>query len=365
MEMKKKFIINTAFYLIIAAIVLVLYKYILPILIPFIIGFCVAALVQFPLNKLKLEQPGHKRTWAIIFCISFYGVIVWLLVALIMKVVTELGGLFSALPDLFSEQFYPFLVEVAHRLRLVLEPIDPALTQWIIDQGESIVQNLGQMITSLSTSAVKIVASGAVSIPGIIVQIIITVVASFYMSVDYQLIVGFLKNLIPESKRSYIVEGVSYVQKAVLVYIKSYSILFCVTFLELWLGLSVLKIPYSLAIGFGIAVFDLMPVLGTGGILLPWTVILLVMGNIPLGIGVGLLYVIITAVRNTLEPRIVGEQIGLHPLATLVAMMLGLKLVGLVGMLLFPVSLVAFMNLRKKALAAKQPDAGQDNGEKA
>ena len=362
MEVKKKFIINTAFYMIIATIAVLLYKYILPIMVPFIIGFCVAALVQIPLNKLKLEQPGHKRTWAILFCMAFYSLIVWLVVYVIMKIATELGSLFVALPDLFSDQLYPYLVDAAQHLRVVLEPIDPTLTQWIIDQGESIVQNLGQMITTLSTSAVKLLASGAVSIPNIIVQIIVTVVASFYMSVDYQVILNFLKNLIPEKHRSYIVEGVKYVQKAVLVYIKSYSILFIVTFLELWIGLTLLKIPYSLAIGFGIAVFDLMPVLGTGGILLPWMVILLVMGNFPLGIGIGLLYVVITAVRNSLEPRIVGNQIGLHPLATLVAMMLGLKLMGLVGMLLFPVSLVAFMNLRKNARTAS--GASDAEGEK-
>ena len=128
--------------------------------------------------------------------------------------------------------------------------------------------------------------------------------------------------------------------------------LFVVTFVELWIGLSILKIPYSLAIAFGIALFDLMPVLGTGGILLPWTVIALVTGNYGMALGVGLLYIVITVIRNSLEPRIVGGEIGLHPLATLVAMILGLGLMGLVGMLLFPITLVALTNIRK---ATQQP----------
>ena len=166
------------------------------------------------------------------------------------------------------------------------------------------------------------------------------------------MVTAFLKSLIPQGKRHFIMDVVRYAKTAVTAFIKSYSILFVVTFMELWIGLSVLRIPYSLAIAFGIALFDLMPVLGTGGILLPWVVIAGIAGNYGMALGVGILYIVITVVRNSLEPRIVGGEIGLHPLATLVAMMLGLGLMGLVGMLLFPITLVALNNIRK---ATQQP----------
>lgn len=349
MELKKKFVINAAFYGILLVLLICTYQYIVPILMPFIIGFVVATIIQFPLSRIPLKAPSQRKMVSAALCIGFYSIVVSLLILLGYVVVTEVTRFVSYLPTLFTEDLYPFFVYCAERLMEVLAPIDPSLAQWIIDLGQNVTSSLAQFATDISAGAVKIVASGAVSIPSVLVSIIITVVSTFFISADYRMVLDFLKSLIPENKRHYVIHILRYAETAVLVYIKSYSILFCLTFVELWLGLSFLKIPYALAIALGIAIFDLMPILGTGGILLPWAVILLVLGNFPLAIGVALLYVVITAVRNALEPRIVGDQIGMHPLATMVAMILGLKLLGIVGMMLFPITLVAVTNLKKSA----------------
>ncbi len=349
MEAKKKFVINAAFYGTILGIFLLIYRYILPIMMPFIVGFCIAALVQLPLKRIKLHDPRYRRLLSGGLCILFYAILVGLLVFFGASVVAEIGNFARTLPDLFQNQLYPFFVEVADRIQAVLDPIDTSLADWIIELGKTVAQSLGKFATDLSASAVKLVANGAVSIPGIVVQIIIAVVSSFYIAADYDKILAFLTNLIPAGKRSFIIDVLHYAKTAVGAFIKSYSILFLVTFLELWMGLLILRIPYALGIAFGIALFDLMPILGTGGILLPWAVIALIMGNFSQALGVAVLYIVITIVRNALEARIVGSHIGLHPLATLVAMILGLRLMDLLGMLLFPICLVAVTNLKKGA----------------
>lgn len=349
MEMKKNFVINAAFYAILAGLVLAAYRYILPILMPFVIGFCVASIVQIPLRKFKYDNTALRRWMATLLCVAFYALVVTLLILFGAKVVTEIGNLVGSLPDLFRDHMYPFFVYVAGRVMEILGPLDPSLAEWIIALGKDIAATIGQFATDVSAGAVRIVASGAASVPSAIVTVIVTVVSSFFIAADYRLVVNFLKKLIPQSHRTYVIQIIRYVEHAVLVYIKSYAILFFLTFLELWIGLAILKIPYALAIAIAIAVFDLMPILGTGGILLPWSVIAMVMGNFHVGLGVLILYVVITAVRNMVEPRIVGTQIGLHPLATMVAMILGLRLMGLIGMLLFPISLVAIINLKKSA----------------
>ena len=352
MELKKKFVINAAFYCIILILAVVLYRYVLPILLPFIIGFCVASIVQLPLRPIAQKVPRHRKLLSCSLVILFYAAVVGLLILFSASIVKEIRNLVTTLPDLFQNQLYPFFVSIARRIQNLLDPIDPKLADWIVELGRTAAQSLGTFATDLSAGAVKLVANGAISIPGILIQIILTVVSSFYIACDYKLVTGFLKSLIPQGKRHFIIDVVRYAKTAVVAFVKSYSILFVVTFVELWIGLSILKIPYSLAIAFGIALFDLMPVLGTGGILLPWTVIALVTGNYGMALGVGLLYIVITVIRNSLEPRIVGGEIGLHPLATLVAMILGLGLMGLVGMLLFPITLVALTNIRK---ATQQP----------
>ena len=113
-------------------------------------------------------------------------------------------------------------------------------------------------------------------------------------------------------------------------------------------------IPYAPIIGLMVAIFDILPVLGTGGILLPWTVVLLVMKNFSMGIGMFVLYLVITIIRNTMEPKLVGKQIGLHPLATMISLYVGLKVIGFWGMLIFPTSLAVLSSMRKELKEAEK-----------
>lgn len=351
MEAKKKFIVDVAFYALVLALICLLYKYILPILVPFIVGFCVAALIRLPLRKMHLKNPKHARSMAALLVALFYVVVAGLLVLIGIKIVAQLGSFAAAAPALAETHLLPMFNRLATEVEHMLMPIDPHLTDLLLDIGANAVQSLGQLATTVSTKVVTWVANFAAGIPGILIQVILTIVSTFYCAADYTLIVDFLKKRIPAEKQSILSRGVNYAKVTVLAFVKSYSILFGINFLILCLGLSIMRIPYALLLALLIALFDLMPVLGVGGILLPWSVILLVMGNIPLAIGMLALYLVIAATRNTVEPRIVGNHIGIHPLATLVAMILGLRLVGLVGMLSFPIILVAVVNLRKNPTA--------------
>lgn len=354
MEAKKNFVINAAFYAIIAALLLLGWKYLLPTMMPFIIGFVIASIVQLPLNRIRLKNPLHKKYAAIVCCIGFYALLISLMIFFSSKVISEIGDFALGLPDLVYDYLYPLIWDLGDQIQVILEPIDMSLAQLVNELGKSLASTLTKFATEFSGWAVKTLATGAASIPGALLQVVITVVASFYISADYQTVLDFLKRLLPGNHRDSVIQVVSYARSAVLAYIKSYSIMFCVTFLELWAGFSLLSIPYALGLAFGIAVFDLMPILGVGGILLPWGAVALAMGSLKTAIGVVVLYIVIAAVRNTLEPRIVGKHIGLHPLATLVAMIVGLKLAGLMGMLLLPISLVAVSKLREGTIGGQE-----------
>ena len=349
MDTRKNFVINTAFYGIIAALVFAAWKYLLPAMTPFIIGFVIASIVQLPLGHLGIEKPTHRKVAVVILCLIFYALLVFLMVFFSVKVISEIGNFAAAVPDLVNDNLYPFIYMIGDEIEALLEPIDMNLAQIVNEVEKSLASTLAKYATEFSGWAVRTIASGAISIPGLLIKIIITVVSSFYIALDHPSVLRFLKRLIPVGQRDFVVQAVGYARTAVLAYIKSYSIMFCLTFLELWIGLLILKVPYTAGLAFGIAVFDLMPILGVGGILLPWGFVALVMGKLPMGIGVIVLYLIIAAVRNAVEPRIVGKHIGLHPLATLGAMVVGLRLAGLVGMLLLPISLVAVVRIREEA----------------
>ena len=250
MEMKKNFVINTAFYVIIAVLALVFWKYLLPILMPFVIGFIIASIVQLPLNALPLNGKRRTKAAAIVLCIAFYALVVWGMVFFSVKVIGEISTFAATIPDLVYKKLYPLIWDIGDWVQNILEPIDMTLAQLVNEVGKTVASTMAKYATQASGWAVKALATGVVSIPGALVTIIVTIVASFYIAADYRTVVDFLKRLIPASQRDDLVQVVSYARTAVVAYIKSYSILFCITFIvtQVELNLVVVQLKESTAL---------------------------------------------------------------------------------------------------------------------
>lgn len=347
---KKRFIINVIFYFIIGIIILGICKYIMPALVPFIIAFLIAALLQIPAKKLSGEVPKRKKWLAILLCCVFFVLAFGLILFLGISLVKGAGDVVTSASSLYNDQIVPILGEISDRLESVTASVDASISQKIESIFQEFSQNLGQYITEFSVKAVKLVSGGATKIPGIIVKIVITVVATFFMAADFDKIINFFKGFLPKEKEESVRNIIEHVKKAIFTYIKSYVLLFILTFIELSIGFLILGIPYPMILALMIAIFDILPVLGTGGILLPWAVVLLIMGDFFLAGGLVVLYIVITIIRNTVEPKLVGKHIGLHPLATLIAMFIGLRLLGVVGMIAFPIALSVMVNLEKDGI---------------
>ncbi len=353
MEAKKKFIINIVFYGIMLAIVLLVGKYILPIMTPFIIAFVVAALFEWLTKKMGFKRESLRRLTSILMCSVLYSLVFLLVLVIGAKLINEAGAILSSIPSTFSSQIMPFLDSMATRLETAITPYDTQLASYIDSLTTSVVQNLGKFATDFSKTAVVFVTNCATAIPGLIVQIVITVISTFFMIIDFQKVCRFLMSLVPSGKREIVATGMHYTKTMISVYIKSYSLLFLLTFVELTIGFLLLGVDHAVLIAVMISIFDLMPILGTGGIVLPWALIALLIGKWGRAVGLLVLYLIITGIRQTLEPKIVGKQIGLQPLATLVAMLLGLKLFGIVGMFAIPVILAVTTSMYRN-----KPKAG-------
>jgi len=124
----------------------------------------------------------------------------------------------------------------------------------------------------------------------------------------------------------------------------------CVTFVELAVGLTILGVSGAPLIALGIAVFDFFPVLGTGGIMIPWIVLEILRGDFTLAIGLAVLYAIVSVVRGFIEPKIVGGQLGQHPLLTLCAIYAGFQLMGFLGMVLLPIIAQILVSLHRSGV---------------
>ena len=353
-EKKREFIINTVFYAFIICMALIVCKYLVPILLPFIISFIMASVLVIPAKKLAGKDNKARRFCAIMVGIAFFALLFWGIAFLGVALMDWFLGFLEFIPRLYQEEILPLLnflyLEATERLTFA----DPELTEKINGVFQNFVGNIGNFISSFSMNAIKAVTSGIAGIPGLIIKLILMIISFFFFLLDYDKVMAFFFSLIPKGKEKAFETVKWYVTNTLLVYIRSYSLLFLMTYVELALGFQILGIPYAPIIGLMVAVFDILPVLGTGGILLPWTVVLLVMKNIPMGIGMFVLYLIITIIRNTMEPKLVGKQIGLHPLATMISLYVGLKVIGFWGMLIFPTTL-AVLSSMKKEIREREP----------
>ena len=150
--------------------------------------------------------------------------------------------------------------------------------------------------------------------------------------------------------RGIAVEIKNYIVGTLFVCIRSYLLIMSITFVELAIGLSLIRIPRAVLVALLIAVFDILPVLGTGGIMLPWVVIAALQGDISRAVGLLVIYLIITVIRNIIEPKIVGKQLGLHPVVTLVAMFVGASFAGIIGLFGLPIGLSLLCDLNNRGV---------------
>lgn len=362
LDKQKKFLISFAYYGILVVGIYLIIRFLASPMMPFILGFLVAWMLRRPSAWLakKLHLP-HKIP-SLLLTAMFYVLVISLLLILAVQLGGVLGNFLPRLPDLVNNQILPFIntsIDVMQEFLLEQFNIDlvAQFDIWFSELSSTIIS----MITSFSTSVVKFVSGIATGMPSIILKIVLTVISTFYFSLDFDRITMFLLGLLPQKARN----GLSTVKRkgfrSLKIFARSYILVFIMTAAELSLGLLILGIPYPALLGLIIALVDILPVLGTGLVLLPWGLICLIVGNIKLGVGIFILYIIITLIRNVVEPKLVGNQIGLHPLATLISMFVGLQLFGLIGLFAFPVTLSILAQFKDDMGEAYKKQIGTEN----
>lgn len=172
--------------------------------------------------------------------------------------------------------------------------------------------------------------------PRYFLSFIIFLVSCYYFSCDWKRFSSFLAKRIPKEKMQTLCKGKTIFFESLAQFAKAYLLLFLLSFSELFLGLVVLRVKGAAGYAFLIALIDLLPVLGCGTVLIPWAFLSLLSGKTFLAIGLLVLYFLILVVRQLAEPKIVGSSLGLHPVISLILVILGLSLFGVIGMILLP-----------------------------
>lgn len=321
--------LNCAFYGVISAIIFFFSKFAFKYLFPFLIGFLLAFVFHKPAQKIskfiKIKIPAIRTVIVALFFIIFVALFSLLIWFLSIKI-----------SDL-TKFLKPFAENLISDLENTTERLKPLFDKNKLSNFNSMLANAVKNIAMKAVNAASgAAAKFAASIPGIIISFIITLVASCYTAKDYEKIIKFFEEVLSEKQTENLKIIKNIFSEKILHFLKGYFLLFLITSGELTLGLFIIGIKNFFIVALIIAVIDFLPVLGTGTVLIPWSIILLIQKNFKTGIMILILYIVITFVRNFAEPKIIGDKIGLHPLIQLAAIFVGLKLSGIVGMFILP-----------------------------
>lgn len=346
-ENRRKFIINIMYFSLIAIIAFVFIKYGISIIAPFIIAFLVAYLVKTIARYISAKIKLPYKVVAIVLVFIFYSTVGLLLTILGAKAFSTILNLIYKLPNMYYSYIQPFLELTFIRIENLILQIDPTYLESANDIFNQTVKGLGQSVTNLSMRAVTFLSVKASSIPGLFVKILITVISTFFIASDYENLSKFVFRQLSGKTKNIVMNIKDYIINTLFVVIRSYALIMFITFVELSIGFSIFRIDNAILLALLISLIDILPVLGTGTVIIPWAIITAVLGNVPRAISLIVLYLIITVLRNILEPKIIGKQMGLHPVASIMCMFIGAQLFGAIGLFGLPIAVSLLVHLNK------------------
>lgn len=313
------------------------FKYVFSLTLPFLIGWCVAFITRRPAGfisgKTKIPEKVIRLVLALFLSLSILtllGVGVWRLSLELVELFRDGGA--SALGDAISG--------------IVGE--SGFFGDALGELGNTLGDALYQMIMSVVASLGEVLSRWVGAVPKIILSVLFTVIASIYFSLDLEVINKAARDFLPPGISTALVRFKDGFMNIGVRYIKSYLTIMLITFSVMLVGLMILRSPYALLMAMIIALLDVLPVLGVGTVVIPWSIWSLLNGNHYMAIGLIVLYVVNEIIRRIAEPKIVGKSLGVHPVITLVLLYVGYSLFGFMGLLLVPVFIVIINILRDK-----------------
>lgn len=349
-EKKRKFIIDFVYVILLGLLIYFTFKYAIGFLMPFILAYAVAALLQGIVHWAEKKLKMKHKIASLLSVILFYCTIGTLVFLICLGLFYYAKDQVSKIPQIYKNTIEPALNLILGDIDQITSDLDPTLAAAIETFTSNIFSYLGSVVSTLSGAVVSLVSGIATSLPTLAIKIVFALVASFYFTADYDHIHQFIKRQCSDHVWEKIRAARGAVGQIIFSYLKSYAIILGITFVELLISMLILRVNNFATVALMIAVFDILPVVGTGTVLIPWTVIELVKGNYPMAIGLIITYVVVFIIRQIIEPKIVGDRVGLHPLVTLLAMFVGTILFGVIGLFGIPITMAILVDLNEKGV---------------
>ena len=319
-------------------------------LFPFVLAFIFSMITQ-PIAKF-INRKTHlsAKVSTIISIVAFFLVLFGLISIVSIKFIEEIYNLSKNLRG-SSAQFNELWNKSLDQGFIYMHYLPKEFITQIQSYTGEIINFAAKSATAFVNQTIRFITS----IPTLIVYTSITILSTLFMSLDKNDIVKFLEHQFPISWLNKIYNIKRDILSVFGSYLRAQLILVTICFFELLIALNLflslgLNVKYPLIFSIVISLIDALPILGAGAILIPWSIFSFITGDIKLGFAIFILYVIVLAVRQLLEPKLISQKIGVHPLVTLVSMYSGFKLLGIVGFLIGPIVMIILKNVFSKEL---------------
>ena len=392
-EKKRALIINVIYLAMIIAIGFLVIRYAMGVCFPFLFAFLVALVLQRPKNFL-VRKTFLKDGAASVICVFLLLFVVLALVSLLgvrvfsrvqdfinyialqlqnIETVIEniqkwVLSLIEKAPEFLRNTLHDSVSQLFAKINDYLASSSADTTVAATDAAVAAADSAQSSASALSgllsgnfklswvTTPISSLLSTAKQIPSVLIAVVITLVASCFMTTEYPKVMAFIRLQFPEHRRNDIDRAKVLLKSSLGKMGKAYALIMLVTFIEMSVGLTILRLigvfqsNYIIMIAVVTAIIDIVPVLGTGTVLIPWAVYSFITGSFGLGIGLVVIYAAITVIRQVIEPKLVAGQLGLSPIVTIAALYFGLKIFGVLGMLITPILVIMLKLLNDEGI---------------
>lgn len=313
-----------------------LFSALLPFIIALMFAFLLEPLLVRMMRAVRIRRP-YAAVLTILLTIVGLGLFIFMIAA---RLYTELSDLAITLPH------YGYLLNLVTKQVETVErvvQVNPQIQAALYASTESIARTLQEWAKSGSTLLLDILTA----LPRVFLVIVVSIVATFLISMSYPNVKQFISKLFPQRWHLSAQAVTEDLGAAVVGYLRAQTILVTVTTLATIVGLLIMGNPYAVTIGVIAGLLDIVPIIGTGLLFVPWVIALFIMGSYGLGLKILAMWLVLVTVRQFLEPKILARGMGIHPLPTLVSMYVGLQLIGGIGLIVGPALVISYEALRR------------------
>jgi len=341
----KQLLDRAAFFVIITLAVWIFFNFLFGFLAPFFFGLLIALIME-PLIRLMVNRLKWKRWVAACLCLLLFLVVTSSLgIWVISTLVRQISAFVSSAPEHIEEITYRINESTAVWMAR-LDEILPEAWQ-LPDLQEILLPAITALFGGDFLDQAMNIATG---VPNFFIGFILALVSAYFFMADRKLIFETVKKSIPPWLSGHMRQTRAGLSRAVGGYIRAQYILMTMVGIISIVGLLILRSPYALLLGLLFAALDFLPILGPAIVIVPWALISVIVGDIRMAVGLAVIYGVITITRQVLQPKILGDQMGAHPLASLMSIFIGFRVFGLLGLIIGPSLLMIFIAIRERSM---------------